>query len=179
LRKANEQLERKNQQASKPAAEQLTWEQRKRQLLAQGSTDETDKPAAQEPTSLDDTVRMTDEVILQKDQKIAELMSKLQRLQDAVEEAAREKMEQANADQTMAQTAEQERLRKLQEEWREKLRGAEVEIAVQRAENARRRAELDEKARDIEAQLALAKKQVALSAKKDDSPRTKKRWFNS
>ncbi len=140
LRKANEQLERKVQRTSKSAKDEpISWDDRKQQLQSQAAGN--DNPSlAKDMATLNDAVRMTDEIVAQKDQQIVELMSKLQRLQDAVEQAAQEKIDQADADKAVAQSAEQERLRKLQEEWREKLRGAEVEIAVQRAENARRRA---------------------------------------
>jgi hypothetical protein len=40
----------------------------------------------------------------------------------------------------------------------EKQRASEVEMAVERAQNARIRSELEEKMRDVEAQLALARK---------------------
>jgi hypothetical protein len=51
---------------------------------------------------------------------------------------------------------ERENLRRQQEEWREKLRRAEVEISVERAKFARERIELDERIRNFEEQLSAA-----------------------
>ncbi len=180
LRNANEQLERKVQQASAetPAAEQGSWEQQKQQLLARLSAIDNDQVDPDEIAKLENAVRMTDNVVAQKDQQIADLLSKLQCLQDSLAEAAQEEIQRTNRSHDENLSVEHDKLQKLQEEWREKLRAAEVEIAVQRAENARQRAELDEKARDIEAQLALAKKQVALSAsQKEVDPKSRRGWF--
>lgn len=181
LRQANEQLERKLQEVSSTAApaDDGTWEQRKQQLLHRLSQMEESGSDASQLERLNNAVRMTDEVVAEKDRQIADLVCKIQSLQDALGEAAREEVRRTSRSGDEHLAAEQERLCKLQEEWREKFRAAEIEIAVQRAENARHRAELDERARDIEAQLALAKKQVAISAsqKGDEANKARKRWF--
>ncbi|MCA9262673.1 MAG: hypothetical protein KDA60_02445, partial [Planctomycetales bacterium] len=48
---------------------------------------------------------------------------------------------------------ERAELRRLQDEWHEKLRAAEVEISIERAENGRVRSQLQEKLRDLEVQI--------------------------
>ena len=104
------------------------------------------------------------------------MQSKLEQLatQIAVRDVEQTRLQGLDGDQRIK--LEQQRLRKLQEEWREKLRVAEVEIAVQRAENARKGAEIEEKTRDIEAQLALAKKQTQINHNKDK--KEKRRWLS-
>jgi len=52
---------------------------------------------------------------------------------------------------------ERERLQQLQDEWREKMRTAEVELAIERAQNSRQRIEIQEKLFDADDQLKRAK----------------------
>ncbi|WP_410965960.1 hypothetical protein, partial [Salmonella sp. SAL4438] len=67
---------------------------------------------------------------------------------------------------------ERERLQQAQEEWREKLRQAEVEISVERARIARERAEFEEKLRAIEAERS----QVQTGGSKQGKP-ARGRWL--
>ena len=73
---------------------------------------------------------------------------------------------------------ERENLRRMQEEWREKLRRAEIEISVERAKIARERVELEEKLRSLEAARANdpPPSADALGADKGKS-RSRGRWL--
>jgi len=61
---------------------------------------------------------------------------------------------------------ERERLEQLQEQWREKLRKAEVELSVERAKLARRHAELEERAKAGVAETPLEAGEEANAAEK-------------
>lgn len=71
---------------------------------------------------------------------------------------------------------EREQLKKLQDEWHEKLRSAEVEISIERAENARVRSQLQDKMRDLEAKLAAIEKQSEKETGHGGKPR--RRWMD-
>lgn len=136
-----------------PAA--LDWEAEKRRILAALEAEEGDgSPADGRPNEavlaeLQEIVRRTDMLVAEKDREIAELK---QLLQDqsanlgtvAVGAAAIGELLEADA----IVREEREKLRLLQEEWREKLRAAEIEISVERAKLARQRAELEEMLRE-------------------------------
>ena len=51
---------------------------------------------------------------------------------------------------------ERENLKRVQEEWREKLRQAEIDISMERAKIARERAQLEERLRALESQAVIA-----------------------
>jgi len=95
-------------------------------------------------------LRATDQAIAAKDREIAELR---QLLQDQSKNLGTVAVGAAALGQMLDNDAiireERENLRKLQEEWREKLRQAEIEIAVERAKLARQRAELEERLREL------------------------------
>ncbi|MCA9177225.1 MAG: hypothetical protein KDB14_22200 [Planctomycetales bacterium] len=66
--------------------------------------------------------------------------------------------------------AERENLRRLQEEWHNKLRSAELEISVERARIARERAEMEERISMLETELQLLQG-------KEHSETTRGKWF--
>ena len=71
---------------------------------------------------------------------------------------------------------EREKLRCLQEEWREKLAKAETEIAVERATIARRRLELEESTRDLTDHPAPSEGREEGTGKPEKG--TSRRWLN-
>lgn len=124
------------------------WEQQKRRLMQQldSEFEESNPKDKQTRLSIESTIRITDQVIADKDRQIAELKERLA-----------EGASTANADATSslldndAQIREErERLSRLEDEWRGKLRQAEIEISVERAKLARERSEVEAKLRGIE-----------------------------
>jgi chromosome segregation ATPase len=132
----------------------LDWEAEKRRLLAaleaegDGSSSETGSHA-EALAEIQEVVRRTDMLLAEKDREIAELK---QLLQDqsanlgsvAVGAAAIGQL--LDADEIVRE--EREKLRRLQAEWEEKMRTAEIEISTERAKLARQRAELEEMLRE-------------------------------
>ena len=108
---------------------------------------------ADDRLTVEGTIRITDEIVGQRDQEITELRKLLS--QKTVSPAEASNSVTAN-EELLAQDEiirlERERLAALNQEWREKLRQAEVDLSVQRAGLARERAELQEKIRVIEAE---------------------------
>ncbi|MBI2480258.1 MAG: hypothetical protein HYV60_16980 [Planctomycetia bacterium] len=127
---------------------EFDWEQQKRRLMQEldSELDESDPKDKQTKISIESTIRITDQVIADKDRQIAELKERL------TENANRE-----NADATLsildndAQIREErERLSRLEDGWRGKVRRAEIEISVERAKLARERSEVEAKLRSVE-----------------------------
>jgi hypothetical protein len=133
----------------------LNWEAEKQRILAalEADFDPEDRASQAERLKIEDVVRTTDGILAARDREIQVLNEQL--------EAALE--DQGNARENPSEVAEisrlldantiiqeeRERLQHLQEEAREKLRQAEIELALERARMARERAELEERAREI------------------------------
>ena len=123
----------------------LDWEAEKQRILAslEADFDEDDESQQTERLKIVEVLRTTDEVVAAKDRKIQELQQRLEE-QDHMGEAKVPDIvlidQVLNTDAAILE--EQERLKQLQEQWREKLLQAEVEIATKRAKIARQCAEL-------------------------------------
>ncbi len=126
----------------------LDWESQKQRLLAALEADDAqDEESVAERVTMEGTIRITDQIVAQKDKEIDELK---QQLAAGAPSAARGPDPAAVAeilerDELVRQ--EREKLEQLQAEWREKIGKAEIDISVERAKIARERMELEEKIR--------------------------------
>jgi chromosome segregation ATPase len=162
LKSQNERLEqelnRGEPASSAPEAtpsQGFDWEAQKQRLLAQLETDfdESDPEQAQDKLTVEGAIRITDQVVAEKEREIDGLQALLQNQSDnlgQVAVGAAALTEMLDHDELIQQ--ERENLSRLQEEWREKLRKAEVDISVERAKIARERMQLEEKLRSLEAE---------------------------
>jgi hypothetical protein len=122
------------------------WEAEKRRILAVLELEGDDDESVRKRSTIEEVVSRTDEIIAEKDREIHELQGLLRSQSDnlgsvAVGAAALE----ALIDQDAIIHEERQTLQQLQNEWREKLRQAEIDLSVERAKIARREAEIDEK----------------------------------
>jgi len=163
------------------------WETTKKRLLAE-LDEETTHAAGSRLTeddrlSVEGTIRITDEMIVQRDREIAELKQLLDQQSsqpataDKPTEPSAADVEAFNQDDIIRQ--ERERLAALEKEWQGKLRQAEVEISVQRARLARERSDLDEQMRVLAAEKsALAGLQRSGQSTSANSPKKPgNRWL--
>jgi hypothetical protein len=124
----------------------LDWEAEKRRILAalEEEGDGDDQAQREERLKLAEVVQTTGEVIAAKDRTIGELSTRLEEQSGHAAEMARAALP---VEQTMTKDAalreERERLKLLQGQWQEKIRQAEVELALERAKIARQRADLE------------------------------------
>ena len=182
LKHANAELESKlkalgNSPSDATSPGGLDWESQKQRMLASLEADEEDdeeddEKAVAERTSIEGTIKITDQIVAQKDQKIAELMQLLEK--DGGVTAANESAavaELLDSDEVIRQ--EREKLTQVQAEWREKISQAEIDISVQRAKIARQGAELDEKSRQLEAE----QERRAANGDSDPAKPTRGRWL--
>ena len=125
----------------------LDWEAQKRRLLAmlEEEGESTEPERQQERATIEGTIRITDEMIAEKDRQIAELQ---QGGEGSTAEASAEDL--LSDDERL--DADRERLAALQQQWQDKLRDAELELSVERAKIAREQAELDEYRSELESE---------------------------
>jgi len=161
LRSENKELQA---QAAQPAAPSnapiqpavagggFDWEAEKRRLVSQldAGHDATDSAARQDRLRIEDVIRRTDEIVAAKDQEIARLREELEQERKASQSMVgnADELEQlVDADELIQQ--ERAHLEELQQQLRDKLRKAEVELSMERAKIARERVELEELAESI------------------------------
>jgi chromosome segregation ATPase len=151
----------------------LDWEAQKERLLASLEADgDDDEEAAEERTSIEGTIRVTDQIVAQKDREISELKERLEQHGGAGSSQSAAIAELLDRDEIIRQ--EREKLTQLQVEWRQKIGEAEIEISVQRAKLARDRAELDEKVRQY--QLDQDNRSYSEDASETSKP-TRGKWL--
>jgi len=136
----------------------LDWEAQKRKMMAQLEADfeEDDDEDREDRMTIEGTIRITDQVVADKEREITELKQQLEEADPAGDAAdagdvavgAAAIAEMLDQDDLVKQ--ERENLTRLQEQWHEKLRKAEIDISVERAKIARERAELKERLEVIE-----------------------------
>ena len=134
----------------------MDWEAQKRRLLAQLEADSEDHGvSASERLTMQSLVEQTNEAIAAKDQEIARLTQLLKEQEEKSEQvgnAALTPGQLVETDELLQQ--ERESLQRIQDEWREKLRKAEVEISLERAKIGREKAKLEETMRNFERERA-------------------------
>ena len=129
------------------------WEAQKQQLLAQLEGVTGNGPQqAEEIVKAEDTIRVTEGIVSEKERQIAELQQQLREQQEQDDVAVGATTIAKMLDQNELIRQERDNLQKVQKEWRDKLRQAEVDISVERAKIARERSGLEEKLSMFEAE---------------------------
>lgn len=179
-----QQLSRKSRIAVSPTLnEGNDWESQKRRLLAQLEADEeSESPeAVRERLAIEEVIRTTDQIIAEKNREVRELYQTLEAQSAKVGELA----VGANAiagllDQDELICQQREALKKLENEWCEKLRSAEVDLSMERAKIARERALLQEQIQQYESERAKGPKASKGDAEKPGAQNkgTKGRWLS-
>jgi chromosome segregation ATPase len=145
------------------------WEAQKQRLLASLEGEGPVTPERRtEQASIEGTIRITDEVVAQKDREIEALRQQL-------DEASSPSVEQVvDADESIR--SERERLAALEAELNEKLRVAEMELSVARAKLARQESELEKQRSELEAYKKAGPTPAGSGAIAQAPP--KRRWLN-
>ncbi len=167
LKRRNAELETRlaKAQTGSPAAATvnsggLDWEAQKRRMLAALEADEAnetddDDDRREERLSIESTINITDQVLGEKDREIADLKQLLgQQSSNLGSMAVGAQAVAAIFDQDELIRQERERLAHLQEECKETLRQAEIDISLERAKITRDRAAIDDKLAGLQADVA-------------------------
>ena len=160
LKKKNSELEaalaasKSGGAAAKPSIGGSGWEAMKKKMLANlaDEGDDVDEDRQEERAKIEETIRVTGEVIARKDKELAELKARLaddENKQPDQEEAVQQLLD---ADEIIAE--HRARIAKLEEEMTAKLRKAELELSVERAKITRETAHLADLKAEIEAREA-------------------------
>jgi hypothetical protein len=155
----------------------LNWEAEKQRILAalEADFEETNAADHEEKLKIQDVIRKTDRVVAEKNREIGELRKLLESQSNNIGSMA---VGAAALGQVLDTDAlileERKNLVRIQEECRDKLRQAEVEISLERAKIARERSQLEEKLRTLHEQgvdLAIA------DEKKESAKPARGRWL--
>ncbi len=121
------------------------WEAQKSRMMSQleSEFDDADTQQASDKLTVDNTIRITDQAITEKNLEIERLKQLLESQSNNIGDVAVGAAAIADfLDQDELISQERESLQRMQEEWREKLRQAEIDISVERARLGRERMEL-------------------------------------
>ncbi len=153
-RAANEKLEEElaRLRAGAAVAHGSDWESQKRRILAalEAEGDDDSEPGREKRIQVEEIVNLTERAIGEKDREIRELQQLLENQSGnlgAMAVGAKALGEMIDSDVLIQE--ERAKLRQLQETFDEKLRNAEIEISIERAQIARDRAELEELRRSL------------------------------
>ena len=157
-------------------AGEFDWESQKRQLLAHlEGVDLEDDTQVEEKYKVEQITRVTDRIVADKDLQIAELKQKIEQQSCDLpthEVADRKTAIAALFDQDACIQQERESLKRIQQEWRDKLRQAEIEISVERARIAREQIELETRISTFESE-----RQQAVVNISHEHSETGRRWL--
>jgi hypothetical protein len=135
----------------------LNWAQQKAKMLASLETDMagSDQQSIDDRLTVEGAVRITDEVVADKDRELVQLRRQMEDLKSQRTTAnTHDDAVAAILDHDAVIAAERERLRKLQESILEKQRTAEVELSMERAKLARQRVEMEDRVHAMESDIA-------------------------
>lgn len=176
------QAQQRGVQAPPPSGQRLDWESEKRRILdaLEPDSDDADPDRAATRVKIEDVVRRTDRIVAEKQREIDNL-EKLLEAQSANHDKVA--VGAAAIGQVLDNDAviqdERENLQRLQQEWEEKLRRAEIDNSIERAKMARERSSLDEKVRSLEEQGGRLDGNSDQSAGPDNSGTKKRgRWLS-
>lgn len=154
----------------------LDWEAEKRRILAALESFDEAKPVERaERVQIEAVLQTTDKAIAEKDREIRSLRAQLD---DAKADLVAANVQKSSVDIDAAVEEERTLLRQLQDEWREKLRQAEVDLSRERAQLARQRAEIESRLPPpINDALPAALADMAQSDKNAKQP-SRNRWLS-
>lgn len=135
----------------------LSWEAQKQRILMalESEFDEDNEEDQRQRLQIEQVVQRTQRIVADRDAEVAELKQLLETQSASVGSLAVGAAALGDMfDKDAVIQEERENLARLQEEWREKLRKAEVEISVERAKLGRERSKIDEQLRMIEQRIA-------------------------
>ncbi len=183
LKTRNAELEEKLvQRGASPAEDDAgdgtnSWEAQKLRLLAslEADVDEEEEEDRRKRLTIEGTIRITDEIVAKKQDEIDELTKLLDDQSSRVGDVAVGAAAIAQIiDQDELIQEERARLEQLKTEWKEKLRKAEVDVSVERANLARHEVELQNKMETLEAEAAKLERQKENS---QANPPDRGRWL--
>jgi chromosome segregation ATPase len=151
------------------------WATQRARLMAMLEQEDGEGPIdaarRKERATIEETIERTDRAIADKDRELAELRAEVVHTEGASCNLDREREQILSTDELVA--AERERLAKLQTEWEDKMRAAELEFSVERAKLAREQAAVRERLFELQKLESIGAGAAAEAG--DSKPR--RRWL--
>jgi chromosome segregation ATPase len=184
VQELEQQIARRQKPVERPCAPSggvLDWEAEKRRILAQldaeADEESDDEEGDQQRIEIREVIEKTDEIIAGKQAEVESLQQVLQSQSNNLGSLA---VGAAAVGQILDKDAvireERENLRRLKEQWEQRMREAEIETSIARASIARQRAELETRIKESEARQSQASSSVNDAAGKPDKP-VRGRWL--
>ena len=170
-------------QASHPVTDPTgdwNWETQKQHLIAQlEGFDDNCPQQADDKLTVAGAISITDQIVTEKEKEIAELRKQLETQSGHSEAVVADDHTIAELlDHDQVILTEREKLRTIQEEWRDKLRQAEIDLSVERATIARERIRLDEQMEAFQKQQAENQQPDSpLNRQTNDAQPSGRRWL--
>ncbi|WP_145094567.1 coiled-coil domain-containing protein [Rosistilla carotiformis] len=129
--------------------ESMSWEQRKSHMLQRLNAEDdelSDSEAAQQRLKIQDVIERTDREVSKRDAEIAELRCLLEQQSMAAGDMAiggAAVLQMLDQDELILE--ERAKLQRIQGEWEEKLRQAEIDVSLERAKLARERIDIEQR----------------------------------
>lgn len=164
--------------AAAPTTGKLDWEAEKRRVMAALEAEGDDDPDAEQTRQdITQVVQRTDRILAEKQREIDDLKQILDHQADNIGNVAVGATALgAMLDNDAIVREERENLRRLQQQWEERLRQSEVEISIERAKLARERLLLDDKIKEIESHSATPAEDVRPDDSRSEKP-ARGRWM--
>jgi len=156
------------------------WETQKQHLLAQlEGFDDNCPQQADDKLTVTGAISITDQIVTEREKEIAELRKQLETQSGHSEVVVAHDHTIAELlDHDQVILTEREKLRTIQEEWRDKLRQAEIDLSVERATIARKRTRLDEQMEAFQKQQAENQQlDSPLNRQTNDAQSSGRRWL--
>jgi hypothetical protein len=178
-----EQLSKAKQSATAagPAEGEITgWESLKKKLLSELETDfdENDSQQKADKLTVQGAIKITDDVVAEKERELVELRRVLDNQAQQVGEmavGAAAVAQLLDTDELVRQ--ERESLKRLQDSLREQLRQAEVDLSLERAKLGRERTELEERMRTMEMEKAQSPVNTGDTTGDKNKPAKGRKWL--
>ena len=174
LQESRNELNRLKSDGGSLTAKTFSWEDQKRALLASLEDESSQEQLMNDPVALLESLKASEDRGRQQEQTIEQLEMLLREYEEGTrseEDASHREKCQQLFDESEVIAAEKARLVELEQEWRDKIGVAEIELSKERARLARDQAALEEQRRELEEQLASDEESPA-----NERPK-KRRWM--
>ena len=174
LQESRNELNRLKSDGGSLTAKTFSWEDQKRALLTSLEDESSQEQLMNDPVALLESLKASEDRGRQQEQTIEQLEMLLREYEEGTrseEDASHREKCQQLFDESEVIAAEKARLVELEQEWRDKIGVAEIELSKERARLARDQAALEEQRRELEEQLASDEESPA-----NERPK-KRRWM--
>lgn len=162
LRSQLEEFEQQSKSAAPPQHGGFDWEEHKRRMLNELEGGAAPEPPSETPAPQPVVDSSPNQILIEQEEEIERLKTTIQEQADKIAELEHALEQSSDKDEIDRHVREERnKLSTMQDEWREMLRLAEVEISVERAKLARDQRKLEEQASQYKNEIKRLEQNVA------------------